>query len=54
MAISKFQNFEFLTPKISKNQYFWENLYKIQIFLKFQKTGIYVIEPYVDYLHAKF
>ena len=28
MAISKFQNFEFLTSKISKNQYFWENLIK--------------------------
>ena len=54
MAISKFQNFEFFTPKNSKNRYFWENLYKIQKNLKFEKTGIYIIEPYVYYLYAKF
>ena len=34
MAISKFQNFEFLAPKNSKNDIFCENLYEIQIFLE--------------------
>ena len=38
MAISKFQNFEFLIPKILKNRYFSENLYKIQNFKNFEKT----------------
>ena len=50
MAISKFQNLEILTPKISKKRYFWESLF----FLKFEKSGLYVIEPHIYYLHANF
>ena len=54
MAISKFQNVKNLTPKISKNRYFWENVYKIQYFDNFEINGIYVIDPHVYYLHTKF
>ena len=52
MAISKFQNFEILIPKISENLYFWENLYKFQ--LKKLKKGKNAIEPHVYYLPANF
>lgn len=54
MAISNFQNFEFLTPKISKIKIFGKTLYKMKSFQYFQKTGIYVWEMGVDYIHSKF
>ena len=50
LEILKFWGFD---PKISKNRYFWENVYKIH-FLEIWKTGTYLIEPHVYYLHTKF
>ena len=41
-AISDFQKFWILTPKISKNKFIWENCSKIQNFQNFQKTVLYV------------
>ena len=49
MAISFFQNFGFLTPKISKNQFFWKMDPKIQNIQNFQKTVTYVIQLLVAY-----
>ena len=37
-----FSNFFILTPKISKNKFFWENCSKIQNFQNFQKTVLYL------------
>ena len=58
MAISDFWNFEFLTSKISKNNFFGKKIpsfsYKIQNFENFQKTGIYVKELDIFNHHAKF
>ena len=54
MAISVFQNFGFLTPKISKNRFFWKMISKIQNIQNFQKTGIYVIHLLVVYQCTKF
>ena len=50
------QDFLFWNPQNFKKYIFWENLYKIQTFLKFDKTGTYsyLIELHVYYLHAKF
>ena len=42
MAISDFQNFWILIPKISKNKLFWKKCSKIQNFQNFQKTVLYV------------
>ena len=42
MAISDFQNFWILTPKISKNKFFWKKCSKIQNFQNFQKNVLYV------------
>ena len=42
MAISDFQNSWILTPKISKNKFFWKKFSKIQNFQNFQKTVLYV------------
>ena len=42
MAISDFQNFGILTPKIKKNKFFWKKCSKIQNFPNFQKTVLYV------------
>jgi hypothetical protein len=54
MAISDFQNFEFLTPK-NQNFDFLENVcHKIHNFQNFQKTGIYVTYLSIGYTHAKF
>ena len=44
MAISVFQNFGVLTPKISKNRFFWKMDPKIQNIQNFQKTVTYVIQ----------
>ena len=49
-----FQNFVFLTPKISKNRFFWKMIPKIQNFQNFQKTGTYVIHLLVVYQCTKF
>ena len=54
MAISVFQNFGFLTPKISKNRFFWKMISKIQNIQNFQKTGTYVIHLLVVYQCTKF
>ena len=54
MAISVFQNFGFLIPKISKNWFFWEIDPVIQNFQNFQKTGIYVIQLLLVNQCAKF
>ena len=54
MAISVFQNFEFLTPKISKNRLFWKMIPKIQNIQNFQKTVTYVIHLLVVYQCTKF
>ena len=54
MAISVFQNFGFLTPKISKIDFFWKMIPKIQNFQNFQKTGTYVIHLLVVYQCTKF
>ena len=53
MAISVFQNFGFLTHKISKNLFFWKMIPKIQNFHDFQKTGTYVIHLLVVYQCTK-
>ena len=42
MAISDFQIFWILTPKISKNNFFWKKCSKIQNFQNFQKNVLYV------------
>ena len=49
MAISKFQNFEFLTPKIPKADNFGK-IYKIHFLEFWKENGVYVIEPYVYYI----
>ena len=54
MAISVFQNFGFLTPKMSKNRFFWKMIPKIQNIQNFQKTGTYVIHLLVVYQCTKF
>ena len=54
MAISDFQNFDFLTPKISKNTFSDFFLHKIKNFQNFQKNGIYVRKPPISNHHAKF
>ena len=54
MAISVFQNFGFLTPKISKNHFFWKMIPKIQNIQNVQKTGTYVIHLLVVYQCTKF
>ena len=54
MAISVFQNFGFLNPKISKNRFFWKMIPKIQNIQNFQKTGTYVIHLLVVYQCTKF
>ena len=55
MAISVFQNFGFVTPKISKNRFFFRKMIpKIQNFQNFQKTGTYVIHLLVVYQCTKF
>ena len=55
MANSVFQNFGFLTPKISKNCcFFWKMNPKIQSFRNFQKTVTYVIQLLVVYQCTKF
>ena len=54
MAISVFQNWGFLTPKISKNHFFWKMIPKIQNSQNFQKTGTYVIHLLVVYQCTKF
>ena len=43
MAISDFQNFEFLTPKNKKIYYFQKNFCKTIFFPNFQKNGRYVL-----------
>ena len=53
MAISVFQNFGVLTPKISKNHFFWKMIPKIQNIQNFQKTGTYVIHLLVVYQCTK-
>ena len=53
MAISVFQNFGFLTPKISKKTIYLMDP-KIQNFQNFQKTVTYVIQLLVVYRCAKF
>ena len=54
MAISVFQNFEFLTPKISKNRFFWKMIPKIQNIQHFQQTVTYVIHLLFVYQCTKF
>ena len=54
MAISVFQNFGYLTPKISKNGFFWKMIPTIQNIQNFQKTVTYVIHLLVVYQCAKF
>ena len=54
MAISDFQNFWILTPKISKNKFFWKKCSKIQNFQNFQKTVLYVWDTHESSSHAKF
>ena len=54
MAISVFQNFGFLTPKISKNHFLGKMIPKIQNIQNFQKTGTYVIHLLVVYQCTKF
>ena len=54
MDISVFQNFEFLTNKISKNRFFWKMIHKIQNIQKFQKTVTYVIHLLVVYQCTQF
>ena len=54
MAISDFQNFWILTPKISTNKFFWKKCSKIQNFQNFQKTVLYVKDTHESSLHAKF
>ena len=54
MAISVFQNFGFLTPKISKNRFFCKMIPKIQNFQNFQKTGTHVFHLLVVYQCTKF
>ena len=54
MAISVFQNFWFLTPKISKNRFFGKMIPKIHNIQNFQKTGTYVIHLLVVYQCTKF
>ena len=54
MAISHLGKFSILTPKNSKNCFFWKILHKIKNFQNFQKTGIYVREPSVDNTYTKF
>ena len=54
MAISVFQNFGFLTPKISKKiDFFWKMIPKIQNIQNFQKTVTYVIHLLVVYQCTK-
>ena len=52
MAISNFQNVEFLTPKISI--FFNKVFEKPTIFQTFQKTGIYVLELHMNNTQTKF
>ena len=54
MVVSDFQNFWILTPKISKNKFFWEKCSKIQNFQNFQKTVLYVKDLLESSQHAKF
>ena len=54
MAISVFQNFGFLTPKISKKLIFGKMDPKIQSFQNFQKNVTYVIQVLVIYQCTKF
>ena len=55
MAISVFQNFGFLTPKISKNRFFGKNDPKIQNIQNFQKKNVtYLIQILVVYQCTKF
>ena len=54
MAISVCQNFGFLTPKFSKNQFFWKMIPKIKNIQNFQKAGTYVIHLLVVYQCTKF
>ena len=54
MTISVFQNFGFLTPKISKNRFFWNMIPKIQNIQNFQKTVTYLIHLLVVYQCTKF
>ena len=54
MVILKFQNFEFSIPKISKNNIFGKKTIKYEIFRNLKKNGIYVIEPNVYNVLAKF
>ena len=50
MAISVFQNFEFLPLKFEKNRFFfWKMILKIQNIQNFQKTVTYVIHLLVVY-----
>ena len=52
MAISKFQNLEFSTPKISKKKIFGKTV--IKSFFRNLKIEIDVIESHVYYVHARF
>ena len=54
MAISVFQNFEFLNPKIQNFRFFLEKCPQNPNFQNFQKTGIYVTELPILNHHAKF
>ena len=54
MAISVFQNVRFLTPKISRNQFFGKMIPKIQNIQNFQKTITYVIHLLVVYQCTQF
>ena len=54
MAISDFQKFWILTPKISKNKFFREKCSKIQNFRNFQKTVLYVQDLLKSSQHTKF
>ena len=54
MAISVFQNFGFLIPKISKNRFFWKIIPKIQNIRNFSKTVTYVIHLLVIYQCTEF
>ena len=50
----RFLNFAFLTPNISKNDFFLEKWSQNPKFSKFSKTGIYVVELAVFNQFAKF
>ena len=54
MAISVFENFGFLTPKIKKKRFFWKMIPKIQNIQNFQKNVTYVIHLLVVYQCTKF